>query len=273
MFESNVIAICFFVVSTRLITWPTGCGTAAKPVGETKAVGSNATVTGVGVGGGGVVGAGGVGVGVGVGEGGGGGVVGAGGGGGVVGGRVVDGGAGADEAAVTADAVVGMVSTRAAVLAEHASNVALVNMAMPARMWRRLAAGVPKASASILSIELIDHDDATLLHPLDDELRNPITPAHLIGLDRIGVDKRHTQLSPVSRVDEAGRVQHGHAVLRGQAAAGLHKTGVSQRNRQREACRNHGTPTTRGKQYVLTGNKIEAGVADSGIAWIRQVWV
>ena len=263
MFESKVIAICFFVVSTRLITWPTGCGTAAKPVGETKAVGSNATVTGVGVG---------AGVGVGVGAGGGG-VVGAGGVVGVVGGRVVDGGAGADEAAVTADAVVGMVSTRAAVLAEHASNVALVNMAMPARMWRRLAAGVPKASASILSIELIDHDDATLLHPLDDELRNPITPAHLIGLDRIGVDKWHTQLSPVSRVDEAGRVQHGHAVLRGQAAAGLHKTGVSQRNRQREACRNHGTPTTRGKQYVLTGNKIEAGVADSGIAWIRQVWV
>ena len=128
MFESKVSAICFFVVSTRLITWPTGCGTAGKPVGETKAVGSNVTVTGVG--GGVVVGAGAGVVGdVGVGDAGVGGV-------GVVDGGVVGGvgGVGADEAAVTADAVVGMVSTRAAVLAEHASNVALVKITMPARM-------------------------------------------------------------------------------------------------------------------------------------------
>jgi hypothetical protein len=215
MFESNVIAICFFVVSTRLMTWPSGWGTAIVPLGDTTAVGSNATVVGTGdvVPSGTVVAGGGVAAG--------GGVVAS---GTVVAGTValvdattndvvdvVDVSAGADviagwtgcgelEAHAPSNSPVARTAQRRAVEDQSAVVAPVGDRSQLVLGGTRgaSAAGVPKAAASVLAIELVDNEDAALFHPLDHELSDAISAVDLVRLGRVGVDQRHLEFAPIA---------------------------------------------------------------------------
>ena len=111
------------------------------------------------------------------------------------------------------------------------------------------------------------------LDRLDHELRDPVAAVDLVGRRRVGVHEHHPQLVAIARVDEAGRVQHGHPVLQGEAAAGQHEPGMTRRDGDREP-RRHDRPASAGREGdVLTGAQISAGITRSGVRGQREIGI
>ncbi len=111
------------------------------------------------------------------------------------------------------------------------------------------------------------------LHPLDDQLGDPVAPLDLVGRLRIGVDQQDGQLVPVAGVDQARGVEAGHPVPEGQAAPGLDESGVAGRDGQGDAGGDHGPAATRRQGHRRPGHQVGPGVPGSGVARQRQIGV
>jgi len=120
---------------------------------------------------------------------------------------------------------------------------------------------VAEAAAAVLAFEPGDGDELARLDRLHHELGDAVAAVHLIGIARIGVHQDHLELVAVAGVDEAGGVQHGHPVAKGQSAAGQDEAGMPGGDGHSNTCRHEGTTAAGVEQDVDAGHEIETGVA------------
>ena len=112
-----------------------------------------------------------------------------------------------------------------------------------------------------------------LPRPHDDQLGDPVPPAHGVVLHRVMVDQNHLELAPVAGVDQPRRVEAGHAVAQRQTAAGQDEPGVPLRDGHRDS-RRHQRPAAPGRQHDgLAGHQVRSGIAGSGVRGHPQVGV
>ncbi len=140
----------------------------------------------------------------------------------------------------------------------------------PARSKQRRelsAAGVPEAPRAPMAVgKLVGRDERCRRHRRQHELGDAVTPVDLVIGDRIGVDQQHLQLPAIARVDEPGRVQAGHTVLRGEPGAGQYEPRVALRKRHRHPRRHDRPAPTGAEQDVFTRAQIRPGIARPGVA-------
>jgi hypothetical protein len=91
-------------------------------------------------------------------------------------------------------------------------------------------AGGPVAAVAALGrIELVHFDKFRMLDPLHDELCDPVTARQLDRLAKIMVYQADPDLTAVSRVDRAGRVDHRKPDSRGQTGPRVDEPRVADR--------------------------------------------
>jgi hypothetical protein len=84
---------------------------------------------------------------------------------------------------------------------------------------------------------------------------------NLVSLRRIGVHKYDSDLSSIGRVDQAGCVEAGDAVAKGETAPRQHQPGTSRGKLERKSSPDERSPAVRLENDVVSGEKIEAGIA------------
>lgn len=115
------------------------------------------------------------------------------------------------------------------------------------------------AFASVGHIEAVDHHQSRLDDGSDDQLRNARKRVHH-EVVRAVVDEHDAHLASVVGVDGAGRVQHGDAVVPGQAGAWTHLGLEAERHRHGKPGRNR-APFSGAKHDALdeSGMEVHAG--------------
>lgn len=84
--------------------------------------------------------------------------------------------------------------------------------------------GVPETSLSALTgAELRDEDQANRGHLENHELCNPVSARDLEGRHGVRVYQYYRDLSPITRVDQAGSVEAAHTVAESKAAPREHQ--------------------------------------------------
>ena len=96
-----------------------------------------------------------------------------------------------------------------------------------------------------------------------DQLRDSHARLHDEALLRVRVEENDAQLTAVSGVDEAGRVDERDAVARCEAGARLHETGVALGNRHREPCPDD-RPFAGAELHPLARAEVQASIAEVG---------
>src|SRR5205823_13589214 len=122
------------------------------------------------------------------------------------------------------------------------------------------AASVGRAAEALLAAlaprQLADLSRLGERHRDDDELRDSHPRLDDEPLGAIRVEQDHPQLAAVTGVDEAGRVQDGDTVARGESRAWLDETGMTIRDCDGEAGADHGA-LPRSELYALARGEIE----------------
>jgi hypothetical protein len=143
----------------------------------------------------------------------------------------------------------------------------------PARFTGSSAGRAETTAATGRVRKRVDDTERAPLDPLDNELRDAITSVELVLGDRIGVHEQDLQLVSVTGIDEAGGVQAGHAVPKGESAPRLDEAGVTLGQGQRHPG-GHESPAATGRQQdVHPRHQIGSGVAGVGIARHREVGI
>jgi len=133
--------------------------------------------------------------------------------------------------------------------------------------------GAEAAQAPLTRPEPVDGHERRPLHPLDDQLGDPVPPVDGVVGRRVGVHQQHGQLVPVAGVDEARGVQAGHPVPESQPAAGLHEAGMARGDGQGDP-RGDRRPPAPGRQgHVRPRHQVGTGVAVPGVGGQRQAVV
>ncbi len=112
-----------------------------------------------------------------------------------------------------------------------------------------------------------------LLHRLDDELGDAVTPVHLVGRRGVGVDEQDAQFVAVAGVDEPGGVETGHAVAQGQPAARLDEAGVARRQGEATPGGHEGPASAGGEDGVFARVEVGPGVARARVGGHGQVGI
>lgn len=98
---------------------------------------------------------------------------------------------------------------------------------------------------------------------------DPVAAVQAEGFLGVGVDQGHPDLAPVARVDGAGGVDQGDAVLGGQAGARVHEGCVAVGQRDGEPGADDGPLA--GQQFEIFGRvEVGSGVARVGVERHRQ---
>ena len=105
-----------------------------------------------------------------------------------------------------------------------------------------------------------------LLHTADHQLRDSVSAVNLVGGSRIGVHKYDCDLAPVTRVDQAGRVQAGDPVLGCKATSRQDKARVADGDLERDPGRDYRAPTACCQHGVASGDQVASGIAGPGVA-------
>src|SRR5215475_5098427 len=95
--------------------------------------------------------------------------------------------------------------------------------------------GAKATRPALTRCELVHLDEPHGSDGHDDELRDPHPGDDLEGLAPVGVEEHDADLPPVSRVDQAWRVDHSDAVPRGEPGARLHEPRIPVRDLDRDA--------------------------------------
>jgi hypothetical protein len=111
-----------------------------------------------------------------------------------------------------------------------------------------------------------------LADPLDNELGDPVPASDGESLLGVGIEQVDQDLAAVARVHRAGSIHHGDAVAGSQPRARVYERGIPGGQGDGNTCRNQGT-LPRGKDHVLSGMQVRAGVARVGVAGHWQVGV
>ena len=112
-----------------------------------------------------------------------------------------------------------------------------------------------------------------MLDSLDDELGDPLAPRDGVGFGRVEVDQDDPKLTPIARIDQAGRVEACDPVLEGEAAARLDESGVAVRQGDGQSRRNQRSTAARLEDDLVARQQIESRVAGPGISGERQFGV
>jgi hypothetical protein len=121
-------------------------------------------------------------------------------------------------------------------------------------------AGASKAAGSARGfIEIINLENRGLFDSLNDELRDAIAAPDLKLFHPVGIDDYHGDFAPISRVDQAGRVDQGNAMPRRKAAPGKHKSREPRWYRQGNSGWDSRT-FARPKEQIHSAGQIETSV-------------
>src|SRR5262249_10810080 len=105
-------------------------------------------------------------------------------------------------------------------------------------------------------------------HRLHHELSDALAPREVDGLAAV-VDQEHLELAAIAGVDEARCVEHGDALLHGEARARQHEPGVARRDGDGEP-RRHETSLARLEARAFRCAQVEARVAWPGVDRQRE---
>ena len=125
--------------------------------------------------------------------------------------------------------------------------------------------------AAFARFEMVHHEETGLLHPADHQLGDPVSTVDLIRRHGICVHKYDRDLTPVTRVNQAGRVQASDPVVGCQPASRQYEAGVAVGDLEGDPGSNCRPPTARGEQRVDPGNQVATGVAEPCIARRQKV--
>ena len=128
-----------------------------------------------------------------------------------------------------------------------------------------MAARAEALVAPLGGTEIVDFDERNLLDGLHHELRDPFAADDLEGGFGIGVDQTHLEFAAISRIDEARRVEAGHAMLESKTGSGLYESRVSIGQGNGDSGANKSSSTGRRQRDVLAGNEVDARIAISGV--------
>ncbi len=97
-----------------------------------------------------------------------------------------------------------------------------------------------------------------------DKLGDPVRPSHLVALRRVRVHQYDRDLTPVSRVDQAGGVEAGDAVAGGKAAPREDQPGHARRQLERDARPDHRPASVRCQHRPGPGVQVNPGITGAG---------
>jgi oligoribonuclease len=112
-----------------------------------------------------------------------------------------------------------------------------------------------------------------LLHRLDDELGDSVTPVNLVRARGVCVDEQDTQFVPVAGIDEAGGVETRHTVAKGEPAPRLYETGVARWKGDGHTRGHEGSSSAGSKHGVVARVEVGPGIALARIGGHRQVGI
>jgi hypothetical protein len=112
-----------------------------------------------------------------------------------------------------------------------------------------------------------------LLHLTDHQLGDPVSAADLIRGLGIGVDKYDCDLTPVTRVDEARRVQTSDAVTGGETTSREDKAGTALRDLEGYPSGDRRPSAPWGENRSEACEQVTTSVPDARITGVRKVLV
>lgn len=124
--------------------------------------------------------------------------------------------------------------------------------------------GTVAARPSLGRLEFIHFDELRASDALHDQLRDPVAPGELERFDRVEVHQADLDLTAVSGVDGARRVDDRQTHARGQSRPRVHETRIPGRERDRHPGPRHGA-LPRLEHHVLSGHEIGTGIVGPGV--------